>query len=213
MDIGKKLQMARMKTNLTQEQVAEVLGVSRQTISNWENEKNYPDIRSVITLSDLYHVSLDELLKEKEETSMSNYVEYLEESTNTVRSRNKWSRFILIITYFIIWALSLIIYWFFTSGSDAMGYSLIFLWMLLPITTFVVSLIIGINDYWEKWKWFVAPILGGMYMLVEYATFECAAMIAFEKIKAPNWSMALIGTVISAIGLGIGVAICRMKRK
>ena len=66
MDIGNKLQRARTKANLTQEQVAEALCVSRQTISNWENEKTYPDIRSVVTLSDLYNVSLDYLLKDKE---------------------------------------------------------------------------------------------------------------------------------------------------
>ena len=41
------------------EQVAEILGVSRQTISNWENEKSYPDIISVIKMSECYDVSLD----------------------------------------------------------------------------------------------------------------------------------------------------------
>lgn len=143
MDIGNKLNRARTKANLTQEQVAEALGVSRQTISNWENEKTYPDIKSVVTLSDLYGISLDYLLKDKEETSMSDYLDYLEESTNTVKSRNKLSMLILVLTYLVIWALSIIIFWFFTSGSDAMGYSLMFLWIILPVTTFVISLLIG----------------------------------------------------------------------
>ena len=44
MEIGKKLKNARMSSGLTQECVAEELEVSRQTISNWENEKSYPDI-------------------------------------------------------------------------------------------------------------------------------------------------------------------------
>ena len=64
MNIGTKLQQARLQAKMTQEQVAEVLGVSRQTLSNWENEKTYPDIISVIKMSDLYAVSLDHLLKE-----------------------------------------------------------------------------------------------------------------------------------------------------
>ena len=51
MEIGKKLKDARMKSGFTQETVAEKLHVSRQTISNWENEKSYPDIISVIALS------------------------------------------------------------------------------------------------------------------------------------------------------------------
>ena len=66
-DIGSKIKAARLEKKLTQEQVAEILGVSRQTISNWENEKSYPDIISVIKMSDCYEVSLDYLLKRSEE--------------------------------------------------------------------------------------------------------------------------------------------------
>ena len=43
LDIGSKIKAARIEKKLTQEQVAELLGVSRQTISNWENEKSYPE--------------------------------------------------------------------------------------------------------------------------------------------------------------------------
>lgn len=46
--------------NLTQEQVARDFFITRQTISSWENEKTYPDIISLIKLSDYYHVSLDQ---------------------------------------------------------------------------------------------------------------------------------------------------------
>lgn len=63
MEIGKKIKEARMKTGFTQEQVAEKIMVSRQTISNWENGKSLPDIISVLNMSDLYQISLDELLK------------------------------------------------------------------------------------------------------------------------------------------------------
>ena len=63
MEISKKLKEARGNSGLTQEQVAEKIMVSRQTISNWENGKSLPDIVSVINMSDLYQISLDELLK------------------------------------------------------------------------------------------------------------------------------------------------------
>ncbi len=63
MEIEKKLKDARVNTGLTQEQVAEKIMVSRQTISNWENGKSLPDIVSIINLSDLYQISLDDLLK------------------------------------------------------------------------------------------------------------------------------------------------------
>lgn len=81
MNVGQKLRESRIKSKMTQEQVAEKLFVSRQTISNWENEKSYPDIISVIKLSDLYSISLDELLKGDEKM-----VEHLQESTNVVKS-------------------------------------------------------------------------------------------------------------------------------
>ena len=84
MEIGKKLKNARIKAGFTQEKAAEEIDVSRQTISNWENEKSYPDIISVIALSDLYSVSLDELLKGDQKMT-----ENLAESTNVVKSNKK----------------------------------------------------------------------------------------------------------------------------
>lgn len=84
MEVGSKLKKARIDSKLTQEKVAEEIQVSRQTISNWENEKSYPDIISVIKLSDLYNTSLDELLK-----GDSNMIKHLEESTNIVSSNKK----------------------------------------------------------------------------------------------------------------------------
>ena len=69
---------------MTQENVAEKIQVSRQTISNWENEKSFPDIVNVIKLSDLYNISLDQLLKGDEAM-----IEHLEKSTNIVKSNEK----------------------------------------------------------------------------------------------------------------------------
>ena len=63
MEIGEKIKIARIEIGITQEQAAENLMVSRQTISNWENGKSLPDIVSVIKMSELYRLSLDELLK------------------------------------------------------------------------------------------------------------------------------------------------------
>ena len=84
MEIGRKLKEARQMSDLTQENVAEKLNVSRQTISNWETEKFYPDILYVLQLSDLYQVSLDELLKGDERM-----IQHLENSTNVVKSNQK----------------------------------------------------------------------------------------------------------------------------
>ena len=213
MDIGTKIKEARLAAQLTQEQTAEALGVSRQTMSNWKNNKTYPDIVSVIKMSDLFDVSLDHLLKEKEETPMSNYIDYLEESTNIVKSKAKLSKVILIATYLGIWAFALIIFWIFTSGSDAMGYSFVFLWIILPVSTFVISLLIGKNNYWGNLKWIVPVVFGIMHMLAEYATFSISNMIAnsFTKINVPHYDLILIGAFISVIGVGIGSLVSHVK--
>ena len=84
MEIGKKLKEARVESGYTQETVSEIIMVSRQTISNWENQKSYPDIESVIRLSTLYNISLDRLLKGDGEM-----IKHLSESTNTVSSNRK----------------------------------------------------------------------------------------------------------------------------
>lgn len=84
MEIGTKIKEARVASGLTQEQVAGELHISRQTISNWENEKSYPDIVSLVKMSDLYSVSMDELLK-----GDGKMLEHLEESTNVVRSNKQ----------------------------------------------------------------------------------------------------------------------------
>ena len=206
MDIGTKIKDARIAAQLTQEQVAEALGVSRQTMSNWENNKTYPDIVSVIKMSDLYEISLDHLLKEKEEMPMSNYIDYLEESTNTVKSQKKLSLTILLATYLGIWAFALIVFWFFISGSDAMGYSLVFLWIILPVATLVISFLIGKNNHLGKGKWLTPIAFGVMHMLAEYATFSVRNMIAIEfaRINVPHFELILIGAFFSFIGLGIG---------
>jgi len=63
-EMEKKLKEVRERAGLTQEQVAQAVMVSRQTISNWENGRSLPDIISIIKLSDLYGISVDELLKD-----------------------------------------------------------------------------------------------------------------------------------------------------
>lgn len=67
MDVGQRLKMRRNELNLKQEYVAEELGITRQTISNWENGRSYPDIERIIRLSEIYGLSLDELLKGDQE--------------------------------------------------------------------------------------------------------------------------------------------------
>lgn len=213
MEIGSKIKKSRADANLTQEQAADLLGVSRQTISNWENEKSYPDIISVLKMSNLYDVSLDYLLKG--DIFMSKYTDYLDESTNVVRSKAKFSKVMLLLSYLVVWAISIIFFWLFISqdNGDAMGYSLMFLWIILPVITFVISVLISRNNYWGKLKWLAAIGFGIMFMLAEYATFAMANNIAFNKVNMPELSMILIGAGISLTGMMIGHLVYLKSKK
>lgn len=93
-----------------------------------------------------------------------------------------------------------------------MGYSIMFLWVLLPVTTFVISLLIGKIITWEGGNGF-SIAFGIMYMLAEYATFSAANMISFDKINMPQFSLILIGAIISQTGLVVGTFINYVKSK
>jgi len=66
MEIGSKINQLRKLSGMTQEQLAEKLNVSRQTISKWELDSSSPDLESIVKISRIFHVSLDDLLKEGE---------------------------------------------------------------------------------------------------------------------------------------------------
>ncbi|PEA28813.1 helix-turn-helix domain-containing protein [Bacillus cereus] len=63
MNIGRQIQYFRKRDSMSQEKLAEKIHVSRQSISNWENERNYPDIHNLLMMSILFNVSLDDLVK------------------------------------------------------------------------------------------------------------------------------------------------------
>ena len=71
MSFAKKLQKLRQNRELSQENLAEILNVSRQSVSKWERGKGYPEMDKLIFLSDYFDVSLDELLKDSYPASES----------------------------------------------------------------------------------------------------------------------------------------------
>lgn len=64
MNIGNEIKKRRAQLNLSQEELAQRVYVTRQTVSNWETEKSYPDIHSVLLLSQVFGTTVDALLKE-----------------------------------------------------------------------------------------------------------------------------------------------------
>jgi len=130
MNIGEKLKRARVEANITQETLAEILAVSRQTISNWENGRSYPDIASIIVLSDVYNITLDSLLKGDEKI-----IKHLKESTDTVKS-NKLVivASLLAFIFFSIFSYLVVVYRFMPFGVIAV--------ILFVIAGFIVFYIV-----------------------------------------------------------------------
>ena len=86
MNLGTQIKKYRGALALSQEELAEKLFVSRQSVSNWENNKTYPDIKSLLMLSELFEISVDELIKGdvntmKKEISEQEQTEFQRDST------------------------------------------------------------------------------------------------------------------------------------
>lgn len=224
MEIGSRLKNARNEQGLTQEQVAEELGVSRQSISNWENNRAYPDIISVIRMSDLYSVSLDELLKEDKKM-----IEHLAESTDVVNNQRGLVKRITVIAYWGLWCLFILYYWLIvlpTGGYSTvrvLGSKELLFYLIYPFCIAAISGFIGANKSFGVFKWLYVPISGVMLMLLDLVTgylkerfmicfdsglpfnpFEVIYYYFADNIKAWIPMTFILGCVGCAAGIGIG---------
>lgn len=90
MSLGSSLYHARKKSGLSQENVAEKLGVSRQTISKWETGETLPDIRQSKGLAVLYHMTLDELIEYDFDERQAQ--EIIDSVSEEAQAKIDWSR-------------------------------------------------------------------------------------------------------------------------
>ena len=100
--IGKFISILRKANGYTQAQLAEMLGVSNKTISNWENEISYPDLSLIPVIADLFGVTSDELLRGEKNTNKKVNEQYIETKTLKVKENikknlmNQYSNYIYI---------------------------------------------------------------------------------------------------------------------
>ena len=88
MTVGEKIVKLRKEQNLTQEQFADMLKVSRQSVSKWELDSTYPDTEKLIRISKIFNCSLDYLLKDEVEQMDINIAAASEEAKeNKIRAR------------------------------------------------------------------------------------------------------------------------------
>lgn len=90
MQLGNNLFNARKKSGLSQEEVAEKLGVTRQTVSKWETDETLPDIRQAKRMAMLYNLSLDELISF--DVDVKQIEEMIEKTTDEVQNKVDWTK-------------------------------------------------------------------------------------------------------------------------
>ena len=99
MEFGQKIKEIRKQNALTQEQFAQQLNVTRQAVSNWENDRNLPDLELLIMIADLFRLSLDELILGG--TNMNNLTEKLINDGSETK-RAKFNLFTTLIGTFLL---------------------------------------------------------------------------------------------------------------
>ncbi|WP_288531601.1 helix-turn-helix domain-containing protein [uncultured Secundilactobacillus sp.] len=106
MNFAEKLKHCREDTNLTQLELAEKLHVSRKTISSWENERSFPDANSLVQLSDIYHVSVDDLIRDDRLLEHYEEKEKRDKLTDKLSIYSYWVELLLwIMSYFELLAI------------------------------------------------------------------------------------------------------------
>ena len=109
MEIGKQIKKYRTELGLSQEDFADKIFVTRQSVSNWENDKNYPDINSLVLMAEIFGVSLDSLVKgdieKMQEEIKKEDIEYFSKANRRLTLAFVWDFFMLVpmIKLFKIW--------------------------------------------------------------------------------------------------------------
>lgn len=132
MNFSEKIKEIRKKQHLTQEQFAEKIFVSRNAVAKWESDRGYPDIQNLITISEVFGISLDELVKNDKK---------LENKIIMDSASKKWH--ILVIVYLI----SIIVY----IGYFHLAHKILMIGFLIA-TIFMLGIELSIFIKEKIWK-------------------------------------------------------------
>lgn len=192
MELHAQIKKYRAELGLSQEELAEQVYVTRQTVSNWENGKSYPDIHSLLLLSNLFHVSLDQLVKGDLETMKKIVNEYDLQEFN--HSNNIYAA--LFVGLLVCTPLFVLC----TKWYTAVPYGL--LWVVTMIWAWKVEKLKKKFDI-QTYREIVAFSQGKKLDELEKAT---------EKGKRPYQKVlsALFGAAAALLALGIGAGIAKL---
>ncbi len=112
-----------------------------------------------------------------------------------------------LIVYLIIWALCLGAFYVIKDDSGGFGYTILVIYIVIPVSTFVASVLFGAFDFGGKLKWIWPVFFGFMYMLLEYVTYRLGNTIAFGNINPldkDDLMMFVNGLIVSAFAIIVG---------
>lgn len=95
MQLGEKLQLLRSRNGMSQEELAERLGISRQSVSKWESGQSVPDLKKLIILSDIYNVTIDSLVKDGDEYDILQETDAKDSKVNIIDNDTKSTQVII----------------------------------------------------------------------------------------------------------------------
>ena len=215
MEIGNRLKEARQKSNYTQDDVAKLLGVSRQSVSSWENNRAYPELSYVIKMSELYHLSLDELLRDQ-----SAYVSFVKKSTHKPKIKITFTMVLEIVIFLLIWGGFYLNFYFtyrlpypkgipFSEDPKTLGYDIIVYVFCLPPIIFLTSGFIGADPGWKRAKWFLIPLFAFSGQILMILTFGYKDSLFGHNFIDIFISLTLPESILSLGGMLVGTLIGR----
>ncbi len=211
MNIGLKIKSARIKANLTQEDFAEKLCTTRQTVSSWENNHSCPDITSLVKMSDIFDISLDDFIKNDKEI-----INRLDDGTNLLKYKSRLKKLIEISALLIVWSLCLLTIYLNRYAESILHESAI-LYYILPVTFFTLSISIGSDKTWSKFKLNMPFLFGFVHYLVFTFNYSITASIDIDTLhfilRSVNAGLSnfLLILGISYLGLLVGYLFTKNK--
>lgn len=186
-DIGTQLRTARQAQGQTQQEIADQLHVTRQTISNWETGRSLPDIDSLIALSDGYHLSLDQLLRSEDVLA-----DLREKQAGFDRAQQRYRVNLVAQVGLLVVYVTLVLRHLRQGGEDST--------MILLLVLATWSLQVTRRHYWQ---------LGGRRVSLKRRT--AAVVTALVGVLMAAVVVAVIGQLsFYNAGYGIGIALVTM---
>ena len=229
MTLGERIKTCRQKVGMSQEKVAELVGVSRQAVTKWEANQSAPNTENLFKLAEIFGTTVDMLLEAEKETKQSPaeqiyYLYKMEEEKKVnlkkkTRKRNIRNALFIVLGYLSIYVIGRII-WCDLSQSNLMGWlffvrpsgehSYLYGWLLSSNLFWYAMVISAIPSFWGKFKFSIITTIGFIVGIVAGMIF--GPYPEGIAIGHDHYGWAIWG-IIYLISIVVGIIVERYKKK